>query len=59
MICDAARVLALLGATVLPPKGTIIIVPVYVAERYSEREQRAARNCAGRFGIVLKKARER
>jgi hypothetical protein len=56
MKCTAAAVLALLHATDLPPRGTVIIVPAAMAERYSDYEQRAIRNCAKRFGIDLRKS---
>jgi hypothetical protein len=53
--CTAAAVLAVLHATELPPRGTVIIVPAAIVARYSDYEQRAIRNCARRFGIDLRK----
>jgi hypothetical protein len=55
MTCTAATLLALLGAASMPPRGTIITVPSYIAAQHSDYAQRAARNCARRFGIELRK----
>lgn len=60
MTCTAAAVLANLaqfGFYAMPPKGTVIVVPLAIHARYDPYEQRAARNCAARYGIVLLKGR--
>lgn len=54
MTCTVAAIIALLGY--MPPKGTVITVPKAEAQQYSPMQQRAAKRCAARYGIMLREA---
>jgi hypothetical protein len=55
MTCSAAVILAALNLAALPPRGSVVTVPAALAEHYTPHQQRAARNCARRYGIELRK----
>lgn len=49
MTCTLAAIIAFIG--VMPPKGTVIIIPRSAVSQYSKTQQTAAKVCAWRHGI--------